>query len=105
VRYDHRRTLGAAFIIDSRITETDANGHVSQHPGCKVLLARPTILLAGVGIEDITGRAGHWNSLVEASAALKKLPATPTADQLNQWSADWAMACWRIVENKGTRRI
>ena len=81
--------FGAAFIIDSRLTETQGGQIVSQHPGCKVLLARPTILLAGVGVEDTTGRAGHWNSLDQASNALKGLPESPTAAQLDQWALEW----------------
>jgi hypothetical protein len=80
---------GVAFIIDSRVTEIRNDQIVSQHPGCKVLLARPTILLAGVGLEDTTGRADHWNSLDEAAAALKRLPENPTEDQLNRWSMEW----------------
>ena len=87
--------FGAAFIIDSRITASDRDGHVvSQYPGCKVLLARPTILLAGVGVEDTTGRAGHWNSLDEAAAALKRLPENPTKEQLTKWSDDWGRSLW-----------
>ncbi len=82
---------GIAFIIDSRVTQTDNEGHVvSQFPGCKVLLARPTVLLAGVGLEDTSGRAGHWNSLDAASAALKILPNNPTVEQLDYWSRMWA---------------
>ena len=81
--------FGAAFIIDSRLTETLGDQIVSQHPGCKVLLARPSILLAGVGVEDTTGRAGHWNSLDEASNGLKKLPENPTKAQLDQWASAW----------------
>ena len=94
--------LGPLFIIDSRITASDRDGHVvSQYPGCKVLLARPTILLAGVGVEDTTGRAGHWNSLDEAAAALKRLPENPTKEQLTKWSDDWGRSLWNHYRQGG----
>jgi hypothetical protein len=85
--------FGAAFIIDSRITTTDQNGAlVSQSEGCKVLLPRPKILIAGVGLEDTTGNYGHWNSLDEAQKALSLLPQDPTEQQLNNWSSKWGFS-------------
>ena len=75
--------FGAAFIIDSRVTDTTADGKiVGQHTGCKALLARPSILLAGVRLSDTTGNSGHWNALDEAAAALQRLPENPTEAQL-----------------------
>src|SRR5882757_5337502 len=72
--------FGEAFIIDSRVTFTDSVGKPVGHTaGCKALLPRPTILLAGVGLEDTHGRAGHWNSLDEASRLLKDLPENTTS--------------------------
>lgn len=98
--------FGMAFIIDSRVTQTDSEGHiVSQSPGCKVLLARPTVLLAGIGLEDTTGRAGHWNSLDAASAALKTLPENPTVAQLDDWSDRWATTLWNHFRQGGETPI
>jgi hypothetical protein len=94
--------FGAAFIIDSRITQTDQNGTVvSQFEGCKALLGRPTILLAGVGLEDSSGVAGHWNSLDQAAEALKRLPENPSEEQLNQWGDEWAQSLWRHFRESG----
>ena len=82
--------FGAAFIIDSRLTLTDANGAIiSKVEGCKVRLARPTILLAGVGLENLTRNSGRWNSLDQAEKMLKLLPENPTEEQLNQWGEEW----------------
>lgn len=82
--------FGIAFIIDSRLTNLDAQGKlVSQDTGCKVRLARPTILLAGIGLEATSNQAGRWNSLDAAATALKQLPDNPTEDQLDQWSFNW----------------
>lgn len=81
--------IGTAFVIDSRITETLGDKVTRQYPGCKVLLARPTILLAGVGLEDTTGSAGRWNSLDEAARLLQTLPENPTEKEFQQWGADW----------------
>ncbi len=80
--------LGMAFIIDSRITET-SSGKTRRYPGCKVILARPTILLAAVGYVDSIANADHWNSLYEASMALEKLPKDPNARDLGEWGRTW----------------
>ena len=81
---------GMAFIVDSRVTLMRGDEVKDQFPGCKVRLARPTILVAGTGLADTTGRAGHWNSLDSAASALKALPDTPTADDIDVWGLNWA---------------
>ncbi len=81
---------GIAFVIDSKVTETSGGLLVGQHTGCKVLLPRPTILIAGIGVEDTTSNVGHWNSLDSASVALKDLPEVPTAAQIDHRGANWA---------------
>lgn len=83
--------FGAALVIDSRLTTEDAKTgeFISHKEGCKLLLARPTVLLAGIGLEDTTGNAGHWNSLDQASKFLATLADNPTEQQLNTWSDAW----------------
>jgi hypothetical protein len=94
--------FGAAFIIDNRITQSNENGViVSQSEGCKVILGRPTILLAGVGLEDTTGISGHWNSLDEAVKALEHLPENPTEEQLDRWGYDWGQSLWQHFRDAG----
>ena len=99
--------FGVAFIVDSRITMSDDDGRfVSQKTGCKVLLARPTILLAGVGLVDTSGFAGHWNSLDAASEELKSLPMNPTILQLNDWSYAWGQTLVKhFRDGKQTPRV
>lgn len=94
--------FGAAFIVDSRITMTDATGKIiSQGEGCKVVLARPTILLVGVGLEDTTNILGRWNTLDQASAALGSLKGSPTEEDLNQWGKEWAQTLWQHFRQAG----
>lgn len=92
--------FGIAFAIDSRVTETNRDGTIiSQYEGCKLLLARPTILIAGIGLEDTSGIAGHWNSLDEAAKALQSLPPNPSASEVNSWSKNWANTLIRHFRN------
>ena len=62
--------------------------------GCKVALARPTILIAATGEAESVQNGSRWNSLEKAQDALKSLPENPTLKQLNEWSAQWAKTLW-----------
>lgn len=68
-----------------------------QYEGCKVRLSRPTILLAGVGLEDDTDaeHESHWNSLVEADRALNLLPDNPSESDLDAWGWRWGQTLLR----------
>ena len=92
--------FGAAFVIDSRITEKDQSGNItSQFEGCKVRLPKPTILIAGVGWEDVSFGDEHWNSLVEGEKAAKQLSDLPTEEELNSWSYRWSRTLLRHFEH------
>jgi hypothetical protein len=94
--------FGEALVIDSRLTFTDKNDVVlRQEEGCKIRLASPTILLAGVGLEDTTGRAGKWNSLDSATDALRTLSNHPTEAQLDKWGTDWMNSLIRHFRSVG----
>ena len=86
--------IGAAFIIDSRITVTqttpDGKEAVSHHEGCKVVLAKPTILIAGIGLEYDQNQLGNWKILDEAKKALSSLPEHFSERDLDTWGTAWA---------------
>jgi hypothetical protein len=70
--------FGAAVVVDSRVTGTNSDGAiVSQKEGCKMLLARPTILLVGVGLADTTGQAGRWKFARPSVASLERFAGQP----------------------------
>jgi len=87
--------FGASFIVDSRVTDVIGNRIVGQHRGCKVLLARPSVLLVGVGLNDTTGRGGHWNALDAAAVAVNTLPENPSEAQIDQLAPAWAQTLIR----------
>ena len=93
--------FGSVFIIDSRITEIKGETVIGHHPGCKVKLARPAILIAGVGITDTSGDQKHWNSLDEAAKALEQLPQFPSKSDLESWGGMWAETLIRHYRSVG----
>ncbi|WP_353068435.1 hypothetical protein RBB75_13940 [Tunturibacter empetritectus] len=92
-----------AFVIDSRMTLTSNGKYLGHKEGCKVVLARPKVLLAATGVEDSIYDVNHWNALEQAQAAMKLLPENPTYDQLDAWGLQWAQTMWGHYRNSGAK--
>jgi len=81
-----------AFVIDSRLSMYSGGEFRGHKEGCKVILLRPTILVAATGVEDSqhdSRSVSHWNALDQVKSAMGTLPENPTREQLRDWAFKW----------------